>query len=229
MKFKSIATAAAAALLCPVVAWASQISITPSSQGPVAFGSAVTVKVGVSGLTADSQILSTFNLNVLYTLGLLNTGPVTGFLAQSQFGGAALAHFDTLATVGFPATADGSTWAAGYSDLVLDSDYQAVQGDSFDLFTLTFIAGNTAGDVFLNFGLDPDYQRGQTGTDGVAIPGMQFTGACIAVGSGAGSSCVNASGNVPEPASYGLAGVALLAAGVAGRTRRRSGAATAAA
>ena len=66
----------------------------------------------------------------------------------------------------------------------------------------------------LGLGADLDIERNFVGRGFQTLP-ISVEGACIAVGTG---SCDNA---VPEPSSYGLAAIALLAAGAAGRSRRR--------
>ena len=88
----------------------------------------------------------------------------------------------------------------------------AVQANTFSLGTFT-LDGMFDGVTTLSLGADPDFQRNFAGLNALALD-VVVGSACIAVGSGV---CT-----VPEPASYGLAAVALLAAGTVGRTRRRS-------
>jgi hypothetical protein len=207
MKMKFATNIVFGLLLCPLIALATPVlSITPSTQ-TAGFNQTVTVTVGISGLNSVSpkQIVGAFELDVLYNQALLTQSGVAVFLATTQLGGAN-AFFDTLDT------AAGDAAGNGFS-LSSDSDLTALQGDSFDLFTISFLTGSTDGAAFLNFGPDANFQRLLVGLGGASL-GATYSGACIAIGN---STCALA---VPEPASLAL--VVLGIAGV-GLARRRVG------
>jgi hypothetical protein len=102
--------------------------------------------------------------------------------------------------------------------LLNDDDLALVQTeDSFTFLTFTWKA-ETDGALFLKFGADPDFERNVVGLNALSLD-AQFLGACVAIGTG---NCDIVP--VPEPASYGLAGLALLGCGLATTRRRRAGA-----
>ena len=90
----------------------------------------------------------------------------------------------------------------------------ASQADDLLLFRFV-MAGAADGVTSFALGANPDFERNLLGLNFESL-NVNVGSACIAVGTG---SCDN---RVPEPASFGLAGLALLAAGVAGRNRRRA-------
>jgi hypothetical protein len=120
---------------------------------------------------------------------------------------------------GFDADDSDAKVGGDVTSFLDDDDLDALQGDSFTLMRLTF-KGQAQGVSFLNFGTDPDLERLVTGRllqSGIAgVLDLEYRGACVAVGD------VNCPGQVPEPATYGLAGLALLGCGIATTRRRRS-------
>jgi hypothetical protein len=214
MKLKLLGTAAAAALLFPLAVWsAPTLTIVPSAPSVVVGGS-VSVDVVVSGLSADDQIVSAFDLDVIYDATFLSATGTT-FKAAAAFGGTDPVTgdnwvFDTLGS------SAGDAAGTGYS-LAEDSFLQGLQGDSVTLFTVTF-AALKAGIVTLDFGLDPDFERSVGGLGGADLPSLTYATGRVEITSL--PPCVGAACNVPEPESYGLVAVALLAAGLAGRGRR---------
>lgn len=228
MKLKSIASAAAA-LLCPLAVWASpMLTISPATQ-TVPQGSSATVTVGISGLTAASQIVSGFTLDLVYDSSIL-TYAGNAFLAQAELGGTDPVLGDNWVYVAGPLGAAGFT-ATSFSWLA-DPDLMPLQGDAFNLFSVTFTAKNVDGWSNVNFGARAGVSPIVTGilnpnTGEVTTLQLGLNGACVAVGTGVCGQQPPV--GVPEPATYGLAAIALLAAGLAGRSRRRSGTIAAAA
>jgi len=194
------------AFLCAAPASAAiVVALSPSSQH-VNIGDSVTVTASISGL--GDEVLSAMDLNLLFNGGIL-TGTGAGFFA-AQFG-APDAYFDTTFNAGDTGVIAGS--------LLDDASLAALQDNSFDFLSYVFTA-SANGVTNLTYGPDVDFQRNFVGLNFASLD-VVIRGACVAVGTG---TC-DQGGNVPEPASFGLAGVALLAAGVAGRTRRRQRAA----
>jgi PEP-CTERM motif len=199
--------ALAVASLLPVAAQAAAVlSLTPASQA-TAVGGTVSVAVVISGLSSVSQIVSAFDLNVLYNATLLGQNGVASFSAEASMGGPTNAVFDTLGTASGDAAGNAFTFSS-------DADLVALQGDSFTLFTMNF-TGLSAGAAFLDFGAGPLFNRLVVGKNGGKLD-LTYVGACVAVG---GATCAT---TVPEPTSYGLVALALFAAGVASRKARRA-------
>jgi hypothetical protein len=198
MKFAHLATAALT--FCSVAATAAPVLMITPSVTSAGFGQVVTVNVGVSGLSASpvEQIVSAFDLNVLYNSLLLTQNGLAVFQAEALMGGPNVVFFDTMGT----AAGDAAANAFSLAD---DVDLNALQGDFFTLFTLEFTTGSTNGAAFLNFGPDINFQRNVVGLGGQSL-GASFGSACIAIGTG---SCTQ---GVPEPSTYGLVGLALFAA-----------------
>ncbi len=194
--------------LAPLFASATPVlSIVPSTT-TAGFNQLVTFAVNVSGLNSvvPNQIVSAFDLDILFDPALLTQSGVATFQATSLFGGAANAFFDTIGTTA------GDAAGSAYS-LASDADLNALQGDSFTLFTVSLTTGTASGPAFLNFGPDVNFQRLLVGLDGLSLSST-YAGACIAIGN---SSCTAV---VPEPASLALVAFGIVAAGAA---RRRSG------
>ncbi len=198
-----------AGLALTAVAAAAQASIVVSfvpAATQIAVGESTTVEMRISGL--GDEILSAFDVNMLFNASALFNGLVT-FNVEPQFGGLANAVWGT----DFGA---GNNDVYGYS-LLDDDELAASQLDAFTVLTFGF-TGVADGYSTINLGTDPDFERNFVGRRFQTLD-VTVEGTCIAVGTG---SCDN---RVPEPASYGLAGVALLAAGLAGRRRRQTKAA----
>lgn len=204
MKRMLFSTALAVAALCASAPASSAIvlSFTPSTTH-IAIGGSVVIDVSISGLGAE--VLSSVDLNFLFgTTATGNTaGNFSGLIAA--LGGNASFNFDPLN----PGGGEVGLIAASFLD---DATLAAQQLDSFSLGTLTF-AGIANGITNIGLGLDPATQRKFLGLNDQALD-VQVGSACISVGT---ASC----NVVPEPASYGLVGIGLLAAGWVSRTRRR--------
>ncbi|EHR70351.1 PEP-CTERM motif protein [Burkholderiales bacterium JOSHI_001] len=193
---------AAAALCASVPAAAAPVLSFSATSNAIGVGGSTTITATLSGLGAD--ILSGYDLTFVYNPAVLqlNVIGLNGFLGSS-----------------LGATLTGGPGAYGLDDASVDSDLTlaANQADSFTMFTFDLV-GLANGATTFTLGASPDFDRNFLGfadVNGDPQPlNVDVGSICIAVGTG---SCDN---RVPEPASYGLAGVALLAAGIAGRRRR---------
>ena len=200
MKKTILALALGAAAATMPAAAAIIVSMNPAVQA-VAVGDTISVDIVISGL--GNEILSTFDLNVLFNPALVSNAP--GDQGINFFG----AQFGAPDDFFFPTFGAGVNGAQGGS-LLDDDDLADIQtDDSFTFMTFTWKAA-ADGALFLNFGADPDYERNVVGRRALSLD-ASFQGACVAIGTG---SCDN---RVPEPESYGLAAIALLGAGLARR------------
>jgi MYXO-CTERM domain-containing protein len=198
---KSIAAlglAASAALLAAPSHAAITLVFAPSAT-QVAVGEAFTIDVSISGLGAD--ILSGYDLNFVYAAAVLNWSGSAAF--QAPFG----SWLD--GNNGLP---NGDL---GYdlTSLETDASLAASQADSFQLFSFSLV-GAANGSTTFTLGADADFQRLLVGANATPLA-VDIGSVCIAVGTG---SCTQA---VPEPASFGLAGLALFGAFAPAAWRRR--------
>lgn len=216
MKLKSLVLAAAAALAVPLAALAGPVSlsVSPSSSGPINVGDSVTLTVSISGLQ-PGQNVGSFNLHLNYNTSFLSAGAVN-YLAGNYFGMA------TGDDYGF--TDSSSAGRAGGDDgsYLSDLDLQGLQGNGFDLFTVTFtaLAGGAGQTALLDF--DASVYNGSQVGDGVVCALGQ---ACLARPNISGATIsingdLQPPGDVPEPGTYALVLAALAAS--AGATRRRN-------
>lgn len=189
---------AAAALCASAPASAAIVFSFTASDTQIAVGEATVIEARISGL--DDEILSGFDLNFIYNPTILNWTSISYF-------GAELGNTIGLANNGL---AQGDL---GFDDASLDDDdtLAASQANDFLLFSFSMV-GAADGATTFTLGADPDFERNFLGRRFQSLD-VSVGSICIAVGNG---NCT-----VPEPASYGLAAIALLAAGAAGRTRRR--------
>ncbi len=210
MKFKSLVTAAASALLFPLAVWAAPVtvSILPAVQ-TVAQGANVTVTVRIDGLLGAADQLSAYDLRVTYDSGLL------AFSGQSFLANAYLGSGSELEVF---TNSPGVATDQVDSFLTLPSDLATAQSgiDGFDLFSLTFTAANSDAATNLAFAVVPGISPYVLGNNNGNALNAQYAGACVAIGAGV----CGQTNPAPEPASYALVAVGLLAAGVAGRRRR---------
>lgn len=198
----ALALAAGAMLASAPASAAIELTFTPASSH-INVGDSVTIDVSISGL--GSEILSAFDLNFLYSSSVLNYSFIT------YYGN--LGNELGLGNNGLP---EGDL-GFDNSSLESDADLMAMQLDDFLLFSFEMV-GFGDGVTSFSLGANPDFERNFVGLNAESLS-VNVGSACVAVGQG---SCDN---RVPEPASFGLAGLALLAAGAAGRMRRRSRAA----
>ena len=198
---KSVLTSLSIAISSLMVALPSQAAIVvlfnPSSLH-VAAGDFFDVSAVVSGLGAGAskEIVAGFDLNVFFDSTLMKGLGVDE--NDIVFGAASDRLFGPATGVG-----TGSLGLEGLS-LLLDSDLQALQADSFTLATFHFLA-LMDGVTTLQFGSSVPFESNLSGgLDALGnspILDAQFGTACVSVGAGA---C-----KVPEPSSYGLLGLAL--------------------
>lgn len=167
------------------------LSIQPATAATTVGGS-VTVDLVISGLDADNEIASGFDLDIFFDPGILSSPVVTTNFAP---------WVDALLDVNF---------FSGRVEIILaalndDATLAGLQGDSVLLSQLTF-TGLADGFSLLNFGADPDFERNVVGRDALSLP-LIVEGACIAVGTG---TCDR---DLPEPGTLALVltGVGLVA------------------
>ena len=192
----SVALAAAALCASAPASAAIVFSFTPSAT-QIAVGEAVTIEATISGL--GPEILSGFDLNFLYNATVLDW-------TLTEYFGANLGN-----SLGLNDMSVNGNLAVDDASLDDDATLSANQADSFLLFRF-HLDGKGDGATTFTLGADPDFERNFVGLNFESL-NVDVGSVCIAVGTG---NCT-----VPEPASYGLAAIALLAAGAAGRTRRR--------
>ena len=202
----AVALAAAACVATPAGA-AITLTFAPSSTH-INVGDTVDVTATISGLGAE--ILSAFDLNFQWNSAIANWTFFSHASGCDNLGPA----WGGLSDCAFDSLAQGNVGIIDFS-WEDDADIAANQADSFVIATMTLI-GVADGVTTLTLGADPDYERNFVGL-GASTLQVLVGDACIAVGTG---SCNG--GNVPEPATFGLAGLALLAAGAAGRRQRRA-------
>lgn len=189
-----------ASLLPAMPGHAITLSILPS-QSNVAVGDTFSLDISISGLSAASEIVSGYDINLIYDKTILSTNAVTLYTG-------ALGGLDTMYFVDF---------TAGNLDLWLvsllndDADLIALQGgDSLLLATVHWTA-LADGWTTVAFGPDPDFDHNVTGLRAESLP-LNLANACVNVGTGNG--CRN---DVPEPGTLFLLSGALV--GLAYRRR----------
>lgn len=223
MKKHTLALALALAGLLAPATQAALVSLSPSSQSRIV-NDTFSIDVNISGLGA-SQIVSAFDLDIYFdptvitgTFSSLNDG--AGSVLGGTLGGLWDGTGNAVSAGHFSLSAFTLTYDPAKSDSDNDNDLAALQtDDSFTLATLNFKAVG-AGVSQVAFGLGAN-ERDIVGRDAAFISGLQFSGACVAVNPVTGGSNTCASVSVPEPASYGLVGLAL-AGLLIPRARRRA-------
>jgi hypothetical protein len=199
----ALALAAGTLLVAAPASAAIVVSFVPAANH-INIGDTVSVQMNISGL--DAEILSAFDINMLFDESVLDNNLVTHDIATQWPGGGEF---------GPSVFGAGDT---GVIDYAFDDDdtLAMAQGNAFTVLTFGFIgAGN--GSTFVNLGPNPDFQRNFVGLRFETLD-VTVNGACIAVGTG---DC-GGGPQIPEPASFGLAALGLLALGAASRARRRT-------
>jgi hypothetical protein len=183
------------------------VTFTPSTQH-ANIGETLSVDVSIAGLGAE--ILSAFDLNFIYDGSVIGQTfrSIDATSAQQQLGGSY--GFAPIWAIDSVALGDWGVQAIALAD---DATVAVEQADSFLLARFQFSADANGSSLF-TLGPDLDFQRNFVGLNAQSLD-VTVHGACLAVGTG---SCA-----VPEPASYGLVGLALLGAAVPGALRRRRG------
>lgn len=179
------------------------LSINPALAA-TGVGGTVLMEVRVDGLTAAGEIVSAFDLDILYDSTLLDAANVVFNYAAFGGAGSVLADIDDASGV----------LKVFLSSELLDSDLAALQGDSVSLFTFEFM-GLAAGSDLVKFGLDPDFERAVLGRD-LLLLDTTAVGACVVVDL---RECANEPNELPEPPTPALALLALLGLAL---TRRRA-------
>lgn len=200
-KLLSLSSLALAAMVASVPASAAiVVSFTPASSH-INVGETVAITMSISGL--DDEILSAFDINMLFDSAVVRNDSVTHNVA-TQWGPAS--EFNTVFGVG-----DTDVFDYTYDD---DDTVAAMQANSFAVLTFDF-TGLASGVTTIRLGDDLDFERAFVGRR-FELLDVEVGTACLSVGTG---SC-GGGGTVPEPAGYGLAGLALLGAGFASRRRK---------
>ncbi len=202
-KLFSVIALAASGLFAQGAAQAAPVLSLVPSAATVAVGSNVTVDLVISGLTSVSEIVSGFDLDVLYDPAVLQ-----GVVLTTDFAPFGVSPDPILSQI---------LVAPGHIEFTLvslqdDAALAALQGDSIVLSSITF-AGIADGFSNVSYGADPDFERNVVGRRSLSL-NQATTGTCIAVGTGACNT-------VPEPASYALVLLALGGALAPSLLRRR--------
>lgn len=184
-----------ASLLPAMPGHAITLSILPS-QSNVAVNDIVSLDISISGLSAANEIVSGFDINLLYNSAILEAISVT-FQANNLLGGLGNTFFD--ADFSTPGNLDIFNLS-----LMEDVDLIALQGgDSLLLATVSWIA-LADGTTTVAFGANPDFEHNVVGLGAQTLP-VNLANACVNVGNGNG--CRN---EVPEPGTLFLLSAALL-------------------
>lgn len=189
------ALGAGSAMAAPIV-----VSFVSSAQH-INVGETVTIDVSISGL--GSEILSGYDLNFRYNSVILNWLSTDESSVLSQLGSTPFVSNDPFAEGDLGMVA----WA--FDD---DATLAGNQADDFLLFSFK-LTGSADGTTTFGLGGDLDYERNFTGLRSETL-NVDVGSLCVAVG--------NAQCAVPEPASYALVGLGLLAAFAPAAVRRRS-------
>lgn len=203
----AVAVAAAAAWVSLPASAGIAFTFSPSSSH-INVGESVVVTATISGL--GDEILSAYDLNFVWNASILHYSIFSHSSGCNNLGPA----WGDSSDCGFDSIANGNVGPWGNSLQTDDDEINAKQANSFVVATMTLV-GDADGVATLTLGADPDFERNFVGRDALSLT-VDIGTACIAVGTG---DC--GGGQAPEPGTYGLAAVGLLAAGVARRRARK--------
>jgi len=208
MKKHAIALGIALCSLLGAAAQAATVTVSPSTNS-VMTGDTFTLDLKISGL--GSEIVSVFDLNVYFNPAMLKA---TGYSLGGGLGGP---WFDLSAIAGDNFDLFAFSELVDPTDPATDDALAALQTPGgFTMISLSFEAIGT-GVSMVDFGLGAN-ERDIVGRNAQFL-NVQYQGACVAVNDPRNGN--NACNTVPEPATYGLAGLALLGAFAPAALRRR--------
>ncbi len=203
-KFLSVLAVATALALPAAPTQAGFIGFLPPVASTTVAGT-VAVDIYVSGLTAMSEIVAGFDLNILYNGVIAHASNVAFNLAA--FGGAGNTLTDVTDNL-------GNLGLQLISLLDTDAELAALQGDTVVLATLTF-TGLIDGSTILSFGPNPNFDRNVVGRNAQTLQ-LTYGTACLIVGRGGPCN------QVPEPGTLLLLAIGLLGLVATGRGVLRS-------
>jgi hypothetical protein len=233
MKTRSLAAAVAALLLGPITAWADPIVVFTPSAATVNTGGTLTITVGVTGLTAGGLPLSDYDLAVSFDTSLMSLATNPYMLdpaAVTYLGGGDPSNVLGAQPIGTNYLEDQETSLLSLfspANLATAQSPGGSQVDGFNLFEVAFdVLGTSGTGAAADFSLATlsstypysptlDVQDPNTGAITSYIPTASL---CVNVNDP--TACSTRA--VPEPASYSLVLLGLLAAGVAWRQARSS-------
>ena len=179
-----------------IPASAVPLTFTPSQVVGIAVGDIFNVDVIVSGLDAEGQVASAYDIDILFNDTQLDLTSVSL--------GLALGDFDLFEAISAVDTSTAGIARLTVTSFLTDDDLAALQGDSVTIATLTFTAAADAED-FIRFGTDPVFQRNVVGRRGETLA-VNVNQVCVGVGEG--NDC--RSEPVPVPAPFLLLGAGVL-------------------
>ena len=193
----TLALAAGAVLAAAPATAAITLSFVPTATH-INVGETITVEAVLSGL--GNEVLSAFDLNFLFN-------PLVFDLVGYTYDTGALGFNQTLLNIVI------GSGDAGFDGLSLEDDATLAlnQANTITLFTFGLL-GDADGASNFTLGSDPDFQRAFSGLNSNPLA-VDVGNICISVGTG---TCA-----VPEPGTYGLAGLALVGALLPAALRRR--------
>jgi hypothetical protein len=233
MKTRSLAAAVAALLLGPITAWAIPSVVFTPSAATVNTGDTLAITVGVTGLAAGGLPLSDYDLAVSFDPSLMSlaTSPYTLDPAVVTYlGGGNAGNVLGSQPTGTNYLEDQTTsLLTSFVDLTAAQSPGGVPVDGFNLFKVTFdVLGTLGTGAAANFSLatlSSTYPYSPT-LDVQEDANYDITtyhpSASLCVNVNDPTACSGQVPAVPEPATYSLVLLGLLAGGVVGQKARFS-------